>query len=61
MSSMATADCREKVLYYDIPSYRNPVPSLEVETDLSWHATGQFVNIAYPQGISGVLRLAVDL
>ena len=25
------------------------MPSLEVETDLSWNATGQYVNIAYPQ------------
>ena len=48
-------------LYYDIPGYRNPMPSLEVETDLSWNATGQYVNIAYPQGISGGWRLAVDM
>ena len=46
-------------LYYDISDYRHPIPSLEVETEPTWRATGQFVDVVYPHGQSGHNRLAM--
>ena len=51
----------ETGLYYDISGYQHQIPSLEVESEPSWHPTGQFVDVVYPQGQSGACRLAVDV